>query len=442
MGTKTKKEFRYARSEYGSSIEGSSRVNSWTYTITRTRTGSSLKDYRSRIRAGLSATTSFSGSQSTIVNIPGQAFGVLPKGMAIPKEPFLTDLFEYIGGSKLVCSPFPLTLNSLDTTKAYNQAVIRLHKSIRQKRTRFDGGTFAGEMKQTINDLRSVVKAIADKIPMHLASQQRMIGKYIGSFAIGSNGSAVRVRGNPFPSKKVERNLRQKLADAWLTFSLGLSPLVSDVHDLAEAIAHYKFKPRERLNIRGFGEDEREVSHSVLTNYPFGIGHLAYNSSEVTKTSARIIFKGGMSSNARSERDSMKDLDYMAENFGLTAEQFVPTVYNLIPYSWLADYFSNLGDVLMAATTDTSNVRWLLMDNVQVVFKDGSTQAFHSNPKGGGGGSAGGYHAETKSVIRSDVLATMGVPQPSFQLGIPDYVSQVTNLVALLASGNSHPRGY
>lgn len=38
--------------------------------------------------------------------------------------------------------------------------------------------------------------------------------------------------------------------------------------------------------------------------------------------------------------------------------EFIPTVWELVPYSWLVDYLTNIGDVLNTLAVDTSSVCW------------------------------------------------------------------------------------
>lgn len=447
MGTKSRTDFKYARSTKASTIEGSSRTQSWQYTNTRSRTGFSLKGYKTIIRSGGDATTVFSGTESRIQNISGSADGIIPKGMALspPREPWLTELAETVQGSRIICSPFPLTSQgAIDPTKANNQAITRFNQSIRQKKSHFDAMTFLGEGRQSFHDLRSLVSKLANMVPLHVRTMQKLTARYIGNFVIGPNGSAVRVRNhNPFPSKKVEKTVKQKLADEWLAFSFGLSPLVSDIATAAEAVARYNLDLRQRTKVRGYGEDVQPVSQTAWRDLPFGLGHLEALVTERLQKRCTVIYRGQLAASDREITDPYRNISRMTETFGFTAEQFVPSIYNLIPYSWFVDYFSNLGDFLLCLTTDTSGLRWVCRTEISYLEKIATSQCSiqSGTPGAAAGGSFGGYYAYTKSVSRAPRY-DLSVPMPTLEFQVPSYVSQVTNLVALLASGSKHPRGF
>lgn len=44
--------------------------------------------------------------------------------------------------------------------------------------------------------------------------------------------------------------------------------------------------------------------------------------------------------------------------FGANLLNFVPTVYELLPWSFLVDYFVNVNEVISSTFTDTSNLKW------------------------------------------------------------------------------------
>jgi hypothetical protein len=44
---------------------------------------------------------------------------------------------------------------------------------------------------------------------------------------------------------------------------------------------------------------------------------------------------------------------------GVTLDNFIPTAYNLLPYSFVIDYFSNLGQIVNALSFCNGRVNWV-----------------------------------------------------------------------------------
>jgi hypothetical protein len=65
-----------------------------------------------------------------------------------------------------------------------------------------------------------------------------------------------------------------------------------------------------------------------------------------------IRYKGAM---------ALKDSGYDAfsEAFGLNWRNFFPTIYELAPWSFFIDYFSNLNEIINALAFNTSSLSWL-----------------------------------------------------------------------------------
>jgi hypothetical protein len=57
--------------------------------------------------------------------------------------------------------------------------------------------------------------------------------------------------------------------------------------------------------------------------------------------------------------------------FGFTPSELVPTAWELLPWSFLVDYFVNVGDVLSSAVTASSNVNFVNKTVIQEAKKFG-----------------------------------------------------------------------
>jgi hypothetical protein len=65
-----------------------------------------------------------------------------------------------------------------------------------------------------------------------------------------------------------------------------------------------------------------------------------------------VIYRGAV----RVEPKDPKEMDPAL--FGFSPEQFLPTAWELLPYSFLIDYFTNIGDIIYGWSTLTADLAW------------------------------------------------------------------------------------
>jgi len=125
------------------------------------------------------------------------------------------------------------------------------------------------------------------------------------------------------------------------------------------------------------------------------------------------------------------------ENFGLNVSNWVPTIWNLIPFSFVADYFSNIGDVVDALSFPSSDLAWF-KQNQKVSQIDKVISNGYSAPVSSGYDTwevtvdPGSQEVAVESFSRS---AYFGALVPFLQLEIPGVSSKKwLNLSALAIS--------
>lgn len=86
---------------------------------------------------------------------------------------------------------------------------------------------------------------------------------------------------------------------------------------------------------------------SVLTANAFNIVS-RYNDADESV----VVYRGMV----RIAQDTIQEVH---RNLGLDLSSFAPTVWEVIPYSFVADYFTNIGDMIDAASFPRSTLSWV-----------------------------------------------------------------------------------
>jgi hypothetical protein len=135
------------------------------------------------------------------------------------------------------------------------------------------------------------------------------------------------------------------ISDAYLEWKFGWDPLAKDVRALMNDFKNDYFESTE---VRATG---RSVPTSSSNTYTESLSIANY---EVTVTSllectVRYIAELSL------ERTGAGGL---VERLGLSPNNFVPTIYNLLPWTYMIDYFSNIGNIVNAVGFPTARIRW------------------------------------------------------------------------------------
>jgi hypothetical protein len=315
--------------------------------ITKSEVTQSSKNpnWRYQVAHGQNATTLFSATRTGLEYRPGSIFlgKWCPSSNRFGYYQYDGDLF--VDHSAIWQEPPAASVN-IDS-KTQDEALVRAIGNARQKQNHFRGGNFLAELKDTIRGLRNPVKGFRDLLDTYHRNARRRVKRALGRRSMPTTRQQFRdlSRGNP----DVSRAAQKALSDSWLEANFGWAPLLSDAVDAYHALRRLAARtPLERF----FGQSSNFKAPTFvnqtrlhdITNVRFSVR---------TEEYYEVAFYGAVKLEVDSPTGSA------LEEMGVRARDFLPAVWEAIPYSFLVDYFSNVGDVIEAVSFPRSDLAWI-----------------------------------------------------------------------------------
>jgi len=310
--------------------------------------------------------------------------------------------------------PLPSVPGLQTTVAADNAAKMSFISDVKRGYNTISGGVFLGELRETLNMIRHPARGFRLGLQDWLTTVQKRQSRY----CIARNRSRWR-------STCIDK-MNADLASLWLEYSYGWSPLISDTIAGAEALNELINGKTRYTSVSGAGRSEESTVVAINGNYPGISGATIVGQNRTIKRSA-VYIKGRVIAQANGPTlTNARDL------FGFKLEEFVPTVWNLLPYSFLSDYFVNIGDILEATFFDRSSIQWAYKSTVQESYSNVTGYPVFDPEQGwSGGGSPGSAKAVHKSFKREASIDSL---VPVFEISLPGGSTKWINMAALLAS--------
>jgi hypothetical protein len=284
--------------------------------------------WRSQVKYGLNATTSANGS--LVVLSPGFIdIGRLLTNMNNPSDHGFygftgSPVFYQLGAHN---EPVPQSL----ITNVTNRAIRKFIDAADQARSSIELGQDLGEIKETINAIKHPLQSLREFTFSHLAKVKKLS-----------------------QTVKHKASLSKMVADTWLEYRFGWRPLALDVGQAYADLVnnnHFDLQP-----IHGGAYDSFPILDNVnINNLDWSQGGVRIR---LTVTGAySVTYKGAVRTNASGGHIGFQ------QNMQLDLPHFVPTIWDLLPYSWIADYFTNVGDIIHALCFNIQNLSWGVVTN-------------------------------------------------------------------------------
>lgn len=432
MPTKTSSVSFPARYQYHASQGGPSTTpgsvtadRSKVITAVRTRTGVSLPKFKTIIRNGGSATTPLTGTYDGF-NLSGRtnvSYDLQHADGSWAKRSVKGDVALYHYRKYADGSPLPPPVSGSGT--AENRARQRFFKKLREVQVQVSGPTFLGELREAVQMIRRPAAAIRESQERYFRAMKQWRGAH-------------RPPTTPNQKWKWRKELEKVAGGLWLEQSFGWKPLLNDIEQ--GVLAYERLTPPivDSILINVGDSDSEDLYKGLVaegTNYftNKNIDGCVFDSAILGAKQSRTVRYRGRVTGTTEAPTWERGLDL----FGFTPSEFVPTAWELLPWSFLIDYFANIGNLLTNSVTRTSGVNWVNRTERNTISL---SMALYPNAEKtrltlgaawniSGGGAVTFTHLKRTTVDRGQ---RGSVPLPFFQFDSGLNVGQMCNITALL----------
>jgi hypothetical protein len=285
------------------------------YTWSDTRIGNPQPNWKSLIRQGHNATTPY----FCVFRRYGPA-NVVILGQGTKKIGGDFDEHSISGRLSSTWGDVPTNPSGYPTSVADLAARSKFLSKYRSRRTAFQGGVFLGELMETAKLLSNPARALRQGIERYHGDVKK------------------RLRRSKHPQRTVQ--------DTWLEYVFGWSPLINDIHDIAKIATADPYRVFQPIRATGREVIEGGTDRVSLPGNGLAVSYGTFR----TLGYVDVTYMGAI----RAENQPPS----FPEQLGLSWTNVAPTVWELIPYSFLVDYFTNVGRVIDGISTGNISLAW------------------------------------------------------------------------------------
>jgi hypothetical protein len=299
---------------------------------------------------------------------------------------------------------------TISTSSASTYASIDFFNRARKALVRFRSIEFFGELAETLAMIRNPARALRKTIPE--------LYKTLKKRSKGIRGSAI----------SMARRKHSIWGDTWLEWAFGWAPLINDVADATLALDKLMFLPKPFWFVKGVGFDS---SGGVPTRVSFKVNVSGQEGSysEVSIQKAIVKFYGNIT--------TTDNFAGSPRVLGLRASDIPNAIWELTPWSFLIDYFTNVGDVINACSFPHADVSWvskttLTSRRIERVLTSSLVEN-QDNPLNRiiSVSSTPGYMKSEQSFLTR--FRVSSYPSVNFQWRIPGFSTKWLNIAALVS---------
>jgi hypothetical protein len=294
-----------------------------------TFSGSRNPFWRSQIRNLQNATTVASGDHYSVKR---QELFNLAGNLRTTTNPGQSTESSWVGGSSITGMP-SLSFQLFDfpdqsiVTDADNRAIRKFISRCEDVQSSFESGQDLGEWKQTVSAVTDPLGHLKNHVLSYFDKLRKLKRKY-----------------------RRPRDLKKALANAYLEWTFGWGPIVDDI---ASGVAGLENLANHQVSVPVHASANAQFAGSVAPFGNYSTGTFVTTSKVQQASYYEIRLKGAY----RSRCDAAGRIP-KSQMLQLDLPHFIPTVWDLLPYSFIVDYFLNVGDIIHALCFRYSDLAW------------------------------------------------------------------------------------
>lgn len=290
--------------------------------------GANIPDWKAKKARGESVTTSLSGTETAAdIAAPERATLSYKRKVPLGLDPAYdfqqVTIYGAISRVATIASPTDPDSSLFET--ANSAALAIFVKRVMKAQQACQSLVSLGELGETLRMIRHPLQAL-----------------YNGCF------SYLGTLRNRTKGVRHIRQKRQIIADTWLESVFGWQPLINDIEQTADAISRLNtYSPaRKRVNSKAGRAKKVHFDEGFTGNPLYRLRRKATQESSVN-----VRYSGSVK--------VAEAPTFTTDVLGLSLRDLVPTIWELIPYSFLVDYFTNVGDMLQAQGIRRTDLLWV-----------------------------------------------------------------------------------
>lgn len=297
-------------------------VTTWTNQLD----GFKQPGWKALVAQGSDATTAMTASNTT-VDAKSFTISVKQRPKAYPAT--FWEEFTWEGDSLLVTAITSIASQQDVRDRVRNRALSLFLKRAKEVRSSVEGGQNLGEWKQILKAITNPLGAMRTFVFDHVAVSKKRYRRTLR-------------RSGPKAAAKL-------LSDTYLEFVFGWNPLSKDVGAAIGALQNRYNRPEQTI-VSGSATENYSASNVVqaITSY----WSLQIVRDVQTYGTYGVRYRGSIRTGA------VDGVMRMHQVLGLAPERFLPTIWELIPYSFVVDYFANIGAIVESFAFQRSNLAW------------------------------------------------------------------------------------